>query len=147
MTEMLANRYFAAGRFEAAAEYFEHVLRRHPHHLGARKKLTVCFAQLGRIREALELAAGLMADQPQALTHTDPLEEGFPCPDLVGAFLDRGRSLPAGEHHATLAVLHLFCDPRRALLELDRAADERPVLPEARTLRNLVQRHLEANHV
>jgi len=147
MSEMLANRYFASGRYEEAAAGFEAVLRRHPGHLAARKKLIVCYTQSGLLREALDLALGLMQDTPEALTGTDPQAEGVPCRAILEAFAERARSLDPGSYHAGLGVLQLFCDAEAALADLDRAAEEDPSRIEVRALGSVIRKHLEAKHV
>jgi tetratricopeptide (TPR) repeat protein len=147
MSEMLANRYFASGRYEEAQAGLEAVLRRRPGHLGARKKLVMCYVQTGRLREALDLALGLMEDAPEAFAPAGPNAEDLPCRSVLGAFAERGRSLDPGSYHAGLGVLQLFCDAEVALSELDRAAEEDPSRIEIRALRAVVRKHLEAKHV
>ncbi len=151
MSEMLANRHFASGHYEEAQKGFEAVLRRRPGHVTARKKLTVCYVQTGRLREAVDLVLGLMEEVPEALcsvaaaAHAEA--EGFPCRAVLDAFAERGRSLGPGDYHAGLGVLQLYCNAEAALGELDRAAEEDPSRMEIRALRAVVRRHLEARHV
>ncbi len=147
MSEMLANRHFASGHYEEARKGFEAVLRRRPGNVTARKKLTVCYVQTGRLREAVDLVLGLMEENPEALRSADAGSEGFPCRAALDAFAERGRSLDPGDYHAGLGVLQLYCNAEAALGELDRAAEEDPSRMEIRALLAVVRRHLEAKHV
>lgn len=149
MSEMLANRHFASGHYEEARKGFEAVLRRRPGHVTARKKLTVCYVQTGRLREAVDLALGLMEEVPEALcvAAAQSEAEGFPCRAVLAAFAERGRSLDRGAYHAGLGVLQLYCNAEAALGELGRAAEEDPSRMEIRALLAVVRRHLEAKHV
>ncbi len=147
MPEMLANRYFRSGRFGEAAMIYEGVLRRYPGHLPARKKLVVSYVALGRLREALELALGLLDEGLEVLAVSDPETEGFPCGDVQSVLRGTEPMLPPGVRHTSLALLQLFCRPEEALRELDLAVNAEPVIPDAPRLRSALKRHLEARHV
>lgn len=48
MSEMLANQYCIAGRFDEAAAIYEALLRRHPDRADLRRKLDRCHDRSGR---------------------------------------------------------------------------------------------------
>jgi tetratricopeptide (TPR) repeat protein len=146
MSEMLANRYFYGARFADAAPGFEAVLRKYPDHVVARKKLVVCYVHMGRLQEALELALGLLREDPQVLARTDQESEGFPCGDTLEEFRKREKALSPAVFQTSVGVLQLFCNEKEAVQALTLASEMDGVCGEVRTLRSLVMRHMEAKH-
>lgn len=147
MSEMLANRYFLAGRFGDAAVHFEAVLRKHADHVQARKKLVICYAVVGRLREALELTVGLLSERPDAFLQTDPEAEGYPCDRLRALLKPSDPKEPDPESHVARGLLSLFCDESSALREFGIALSERVEFGELHVVHGLVRKHMEAGHV
>ena len=59
MSEMLGNQYFLARNYSGAAQELEKVLREDSKNKAIRRKLIVCYTQIGEIQEALSLFLSL----------------------------------------------------------------------------------------
>ena len=83
MSLMLANHRFFNRRFREAAEGFEVALRKRPDLLAARQKLVICYAHIHRVEAGLELATGLMREDPAARWDLQGEAVGYPGPELI----------------------------------------------------------------
>jgi tetratricopeptide (TPR) repeat protein len=53
-SEMLGNKYFLARNYENAAMNFQHTLQIDPINKSVKKKLIICYTQIGNIQKAFE---------------------------------------------------------------------------------------------
>jgi tetratricopeptide (TPR) repeat protein len=53
-SEMLGNKYFLARNYEGAAANFQYTLKTDPINKSVRKKLIICYTQIGQIQKAFE---------------------------------------------------------------------------------------------
>jgi tetratricopeptide (TPR) repeat protein len=147
MSEMLANRYFLSGRCAEAAAEFEKLLKTHPPRVAVKRRLVICYTMTSRLRDALELAADIMREDPDAAAQGDPQIDGFSCKQARNQLRERAKDLTPGAYHTSLGLLQLFCDEQKALDELVQALELVPRFHEVHRLKTLVKRHLEAGHV
>jgi len=123
MNEMLGNRFFMIRNYAAAAHEFEAVLAADPHTKPVRKKLIICYVQLGQIPEALELFLGLVEEDTEFIINTDPEADDCPCPELIfeeenGVKPQRGSKTSL----AALGILWLYCDIHKSLEYFEQAS-------------------------
>ena len=115
MSEMLANRYFIARDFAAAAPVFEKVLATNPQKERARKKLVICHAATGNLDRAVDLFLETLRRAPRSIIDTRPEEEDCPCPDLTERLWKR---FPYEENQldtlVKLGILELYCSLARS---------------------------------
>ena len=50
-----------------------------------RKKLVICYLQIGEIQKALNIFYNLITEDIDCIINTDPVSDDCPCPDLVKA--------------------------------------------------------------
>ena len=64
MSEMLGNQYFLARTFDKALMQFERVIDKEPENEKVKKKLIICYCEVGKVEKAyLRIAGGLFAAQ------------------------------------------------------------------------------------
>jgi pentatricopeptide repeat protein len=123
--EMLGNQYFLARKYSDAAENFEQVLVSNPMNKAAKKKLIICYTQVGKVRQALNVFKELIEEDIDYIIDTDAKEEACPCNELVTKY---GNILPY-ENNSTdlkimLAMLWLYCDAQKSLSFFHSLIDE-----------------------
>ncbi|MDX9923796.1 MAG: tetratricopeptide repeat protein [Ignavibacteriaceae bacterium] len=116
MNEMLGNQYFLARKYSLAHEVFEKALKANPNNINVKKKLVVCYTQIGKIIKAKELFFDLISENINYILETDPLVDDCPCPDLI-ARLESDLSVNEGsyEYHVALGIIWLYCDSGNSL--------------------------------
>jgi tetratricopeptide (TPR) repeat protein len=116
VSEMLANRYFIARDFAAAAPVFEKVLEKDPRNERARKKLVICHTQTGNLDRAIELLLETLREAPRSIIDTHPQEEDCPCPELTGTLWRRfPYELNQLDTMVKLGILELYCNLARSM--------------------------------
>lgn len=116
MSEMLANQYFLAMKYEQALPLFESVLDRDPINLKTKKKLIICYTQTGQLARAEALSVEVLQEDPYVIIDTDLQKEGCPCQDLATKLEHRLEGIPPGIMELNqLGILTLYWKPRTAL--------------------------------
>ena len=111
MSEMLANQYFIARKFKEAVRELEAVLQDNPDNQYIIKKLIICYTQVGRINESLDLFYRVIQDDPFLIIDTDVYGEDCPCPDIVEKMKkERVANTDSVNFHNIMGVLYLYCD-------------------------------------
>lgn len=82
MEEMLANQYFMMRKYNLAAKELEQAFQ-FTHNLKLAKKLVICYTQINKPREALDLFLSIISSDIELITHTDPKADDCPCPVLI----------------------------------------------------------------
>ncbi len=115
MHEMLGHQYFLARRYDQAAWHLEKALQTHPGDRLIRRKLVVCYVQLGRIQRALEFLLSLIKEDIDFVLNTDPVADDCPCSQMVYE-LEQKISLKEASVNELLAlgILWLYCDIHRS---------------------------------
>lgn len=83
MNEMLGNQHFMARRYYEASKEFEISYKLDPTNKSIRKKLIVCYTQLGKVNLAFELFFDLVSEDIEFIINTDPFDDDCPCFELV----------------------------------------------------------------
>jgi hypothetical protein len=124
MSEMLANQYFLARKFDKAVPHLESVIRNEPHNERARKKLIICYCETGHVRSALELFYNVIQSNIKLIVDTDIISEDCPCPEL----LERMKwyeevAVNSFDFFCIMGMLHLYCDINDSLNAFNRAVE------------------------
>ena len=115
-SEMLGNKYFLARNYKGAAENFQHTLQTDPINKAIRKKLIICYTQIGQIQKAFENFYKLVKEDINFVIETDLVAEDCPCPELIAKY---GTVLPyesgSSDMKLMLAMLWLYCSVTKSL--------------------------------
>ena len=131
MSEMLGNQYFLARNYASAAKNLQYALDIEPLNKQVRKKLVICYSQIGEIQKALTIFHNLILEDIDSIIDTDPIGDDCPCPELVTHY---GTILSYEENSTDLKImlgmLWLYCDVEKSLsffksAEKMRLGDER----------------------
>lgn len=126
-SEMLGNKYFLARNYENAALNFQHTLKGDPFNKSARKKIIICYTQIGQIQKAFENFYQLVKEDVDFIINTDPIADDCPCPELTAKY---GSVFPyesdSYDLKLMLAMLWLYCSPDKSLEFFNRLLLENP---------------------
>ena len=126
-SEMLGNKYFLARKYKNAAENFQYTLQTDPINKSARKKLVICYTQIGQIQKALENFYILVKEDVNFIMETDIVADDCPCPELIDKY---GSVFPyekdSFDLKLMLAMLWLYCDAKKSLEFFKRILIEEP---------------------
>ena len=115
-SEMLGNKYFLARDYEGAAANFQHTLQTDPINKAMRKKLIICFTQIGQIQKAFDNFYKLVKEDINFVIETDLVAEDCPCPELIAKY---GTVLPyesgSSDLKLMLAMLWLYCNVTKSI--------------------------------
>ena len=116
MSEMLGNQYFLARNYASAAKNLQYALDIDPLSKPVRKKLVICYLQIGEIQNALNIFYNLIVEDIDCIINTDPVGDDCPCPELVTHY---GSILPYEENSSDLKImlgmLWLYCNAEKSL--------------------------------
>lgn len=114
---MLGNRYFIAHQFSRAIPELENALSLQEENVGIRKKLIICYIQVGRIEKALKYFYDLLKKDPFIIINTDPYQDDCPCPGLVDDWEKKLSNQNAYNPNKflILGMLSLYCDEHRSI--------------------------------
>jgi len=116
MYEMLGNQYFLARRYENAVDAYKKVLNKDNGNKSVRRRLIICYSQVNRIDEALDVFISLVEDDVDYIINTDPVGEDCPCPELVSDLENKLDKENADRNvYVQLGMLWLFCSPKKSI--------------------------------
>lgn len=148
MYEMLGNHSFMIRNYTRAAEMLGQALLKDPKNKAMRRKLIVCYTQIGQPRRALEMFLSLIKEDIDFVINTDPIADDCPCPDLVYKIEHK---LPAEnaspDDLLTLGILYLYCDLDKSLAYFQQAVRHLPDDPMITTAVTFIQLRAEAGKV
>jgi tetratricopeptide (TPR) repeat protein len=127
MSEMLGNQYFLARDYaRAASELFE-ALKSDLCNKGVRRKLIICFTQIGEIGKALDTFISLIKEDLEFIINTDPISDDCPCPELVFDMEQKlGNSKKSIDFNLILGMLWLYCNVEKSLYYFNRVLQIEP---------------------
>jgi tetratricopeptide (TPR) repeat protein len=115
-SEMLGNKYFLARNYQNAAENFQHILQTDPINKAVRKKLIICYTQIGLVQKAFESFYKLAKEDIGFIMDTDMIADDCPCDELTKKY---GNILPyekeSNDLKLMLAMLWLYCSEEKSL--------------------------------
>ena len=101
-SEMLGNQYFIARKYESAAISLRQALLDNPNNNAVKKKLILCYTQLGEVKKALHLFKELIEADIDLIIDTDTKEDFCPCPELIQKY---GSVLPYEDNSKDLKIM------------------------------------------
>ena len=114
-SEMLGNKYFLARNYSSAAENLQYVLTKDPINKAARKKIIICYTQIGKIDQAFDNFYRLVKEDINFIINTDPVADDCPCPELIEKY---GKLFPYENNSfdvkLMLGMLWLYCDVNKS---------------------------------
>jgi len=127
MSEMLGNQYFLARNYSGAAKELEEALQHHPGNKSIRRKLIVCFNEVGEIRRAFNCFLSLIKEDVDFVIYTDPVDDDCPCHELVfdaeHGLQDNQESL---DYVLRMGMLWLYCDVHESVRYFEQAQNMAP---------------------
>jgi tetratricopeptide (TPR) repeat protein len=144
-SEMLGNQYFIARKYASAAISLREALLDNPNNNVAKKKLILCYTQLGEIRTALHLFKELIEDDIDLIINTDIEEDYCPCPELIQKY---GGVLPY-ENNSTdlkimLAILWLYCDAPKSLRFFKTVLEQEPDNKQIKSITSIIEERIKS---
>lgn len=140
-SEMLGNKYFLARNYENAAANFQQILLDDPINKSARKKLIICYSQIGQIQKAFDNFYQLVKEDIDFLINTDPIADDCPCLELTEKY---GNFLPyeSGSYDIKLmlAMLWLYCNVEKSANFFKRILIEHPADSRIKEIVSLIEK-------
>ncbi|MGD9900199.1 MAG: tetratricopeptide repeat protein [Calditrichaceae bacterium] len=117
MSEMLGNRYFIANKFSRAIPELENALSFQEENDSIKKKLIICYIQVGQIEKALKYFYEILKKDPFIIINTDPYQDDCPCPRLVNEWenIFNNQNTYTPDKFLILGMLSLYCDEQKSI--------------------------------
>lgn len=116
MSEMLANHHFMLRDYISAAKRFEEELKQNKSSINLKKKLIICYTQIGKVENAIETIILLNKKELESIINTDPTHEDCPCRDIIHKIEARKIFNPnLNNKYLVLGVLWMYCDIRKSI--------------------------------
>lgn len=139
-SEMLGNKYFLARNYENAAVNFQHSLQKDPINKSMRKKLIICYTQIGQIQKAFESFYQLVKEDINFIIETDLVADDCPCVELTDKY---GNVLPyeneSFDLKLMLGMLWLYCNAEKSFEFFKRIIVENPGDSRIKEIASLIE--------
>jgi tetratricopeptide (TPR) repeat protein len=146
-SEMLGNKHFLARNYENAALNFQATLNSDPVNKSARKKIIICYTQIGKIREAFENFYLLVKEDIEFIIDTDMIADDCPCAELTEKY---GNVFPyqkeSSDLKLMLAMLWLYCSVNQSLNFFKQILVEDPENLRVQEIISLIEIKLNSNN-
>jgi tetratricopeptide (TPR) repeat protein len=127
MSEMLGNQYFIARNYPGAAQELEKALLNDQKSKPIKRKLIICFNEIGQIEKALQVFLSLVKQDAEFIINTDPVADDCPCPELVYIAENQSSNfVESFDYAARMGMLWLYCDVQKSLNYFDKAINMKP---------------------
>lgn len=144
---MLGNKYFLARNYEGAAANFQYTLKTDPINKSVRKKLIICYTQIGQIQKAFENFYMLAKENINFIMETDIVADDCPCPELIEKY---GNVLPyekdSFDMKLMLAMLWLYCNAAKSLEFFKRIILENPGDSRIKEIASLIEENIKSTN-
>ena len=142
-SEMLGNQYFIARKYESAAISLREALLNDPNNYAVKKKLILCYTQLGELKKALDLFNELIESNIDFIINTDIEEDYCPCPELIQKY---GGVLPYEDNSKDLkimlGILWLYCDAPKSLSFFKTVLEQEPDNKQIKSITSIIEERL-----
>lgn len=143
MSEMLGNQYFLSRNFSKAKEAYEKVLLSDPNNDFIKKRLIICYTQVGEINKALELFYEIVKKDVDFIINTDILADDCPCPELISKYGNiKANSECSRDSRIMLGILWLFCNSEKSFEFFDSLVSEENIDFRIPEIRNIIKEKL-----
>ena len=144
-SEMLGNQYFIVRKYKSAAISLGQVLSDNPNNNEAKKKLIICYTQLGEIEKALQLFKELIEDDIDLIINTNVEEDYCPCTELIAKY---GNVLPyennSRDLKLMLAILWLYCDISNSISFFKTLLEQEPDNKQIKSIISIIEERLKS---
>ncbi len=111
MSEMLGNQYFLARNFEKALHQFEKVAEIGHVNEKIRKKMIICYCEVGNVNAALALFDEVITENIDLIALTDVVSEDCPCPELLERMKWYEKvATNSFDFNCIMGMLNLYCN-------------------------------------
>lgn len=110
MNEMLANQYFIAERFQDASKEYEEVLKVNTTNNLVKKKLILCYLQIGNLSSALKLFIELISTSINTIIENEINIYNQPCKKMIHMLENMPSSIAEEDKLLILGILWMYCD-------------------------------------
>ena len=116
MSEMLGNRYFIARQYEKAISLLEEALPNASLPEKIKKKLVICYVQVGKVEQALLHFHDLIRKDPKIIIDTDPYHDDCPCYEILPNWENSENNEKRPQYfYESLGMLYLYCNKDKAI--------------------------------
>ncbi len=126
VNEMLGNQYFMARDYMAAERELAPCLGKNPDSKPIKRKLVICYTQLGDVSRALELFHDLIRDDIEYVINADEVLDDCPCPELLNNNEHVYLKDATDDNFLILGMLWLYCDVESSIKYFRKALDRDP---------------------
>ena len=127
MSEMLGNQYFLSRNFDKALQQLEKVLHVEPDNEKVKKKMIICYCEVGDVPAALKLFNQVIHENIGLIADTDLVSEDCPCPELLERMKWYEKVANSSfDYHCIMGILNLYCNIQDSISYLSKAASLRP---------------------
>ncbi len=124
MSEMLGNQYFMARKYENALKEFEECEAQGKANKSMRKKMVICYTQVGKIQKAAEVLRDLVYEDLDFILNTDPVNDDCPCSQLVTELEAKSNfTIQSFDYLLALGILWLYCNLDKSVEYLKKARE------------------------
>jgi tetratricopeptide (TPR) repeat protein len=125
MSEMLGNRYFLARKFDRAIPELEKAVQDSLEDHKIKKKLIICYVQVGQIERALRIFWELIQKDPFIIINTDPYYDDCHCTTLVVQWenIINYKNDGIRMEYVALGILYLYCDVQKSITYFEQALE------------------------
>jgi pentatricopeptide repeat protein len=111
MSEMLGNQYFLVRNFEKALQQFEKVAEEGHLNEKIRKKMIICYCEVGNVDAALALFEKVITENIDLIVLTDIVSEDCPCPELLERMKWYEKiAANSFDFNCIIGMLNLYCN-------------------------------------
>jgi len=147
MSEMLGNQYFLSRDYPRASVELNKALLTDPKNKPLRRKLIICYTQVGEIKKALDTFVSLIKEDIDFIINTDPVADDCPCPELV---FDMEQKLEnnqdSTDFNIILGMLYLYCNLDKSVDYFLRVLKINPHYSMVKTALALIRANTEEHH-
>lgn len=127
MSEMLGNQYFLARNFDKALYQLEMVLKKEPDNEKVKKKLIICYCEVGKVNQALNLFYSVIQTNIDLIVKTDLIDEDCPCPNIIKRLKWYEQVVDNSfDFNCIIGMLNLYCDIEESKLYFSKALQSDP---------------------
>jgi tetratricopeptide (TPR) repeat protein len=124
--EMLGNQYFMARDYIGAERELAPCLNISPDSKSIKRKLIICYTQIGEVSKALEMCSDLIRSDIKFIIDADEVLDDCPCPELINNNEHVYLNDASEDNYVILGILWLYCNVESSIKYLRKALDMDP---------------------
>lgn len=137
MSEMLGNRYFLARQFDKAIPCLEEALLRNPEGHKIKKKLVICYVEVGQVERAFNYFHALVHVDTKIIIDTDSYYDDCPCCELIPNWESKyEKGAKSADILKILGMLYLYCNVDTSIRYFNEALSKVDNTPKINSILN-----------